>query len=314
MKKILITGSEGFVGQHLWKELTDNGYEVFGTDLATKKDNSKYFSGDITKTEEIKNIIVSLKPDAIIHLAAWSNPGTSFANPQKTFEINTIGTINLFEAVRALDNYHPRILAIGSSAEFGIVPKNKLPIAEETPLSANSPYGVSKIANWYVVCQYVSSYGFDIIYPTPFNHTGPSQGLGFLAADISSQIVKIENGEQEPIVKTGDLSTLREILDVRDVVRAYRLLLEKGKTGERYLICTGKSTPVKEVVEMLLSFSSAKIKTSTDPSKIRPSDISEQRGNPDKLYQTTSWKPEIPLEKTLQDLLDWYREKGKINK
>ena len=309
MKTVLITGSEGFVGHHLWQELVDNGYDVFGTDLQAKTGDAKFFSCDITKYQEIKKIIASLKPDVIVHLAAWSNPGTSFTHPQKTFAVNTIGTINLLEAVRTLENYHPRIFVIGSSAEFGVVTKDKPPITEETPLSANSPYGISKIANWFIVCQYVTSYGLDIIYPTPFNHTGPGQGLGYLATDISSQIVKIENGEQEPIVKTGDLTTLREMLDVRDVVRAYRLLLEKGKTGERYLICTGKSTPVKEIVDTLLSFSSTRIQITTDPGKMRPSDIPEQRGNPEKLYQTTNWQPKIPLKQTLHDLLDWYREK-----
>lgn len=309
MKTVLITGSEGFVGHHLWRELADNGYAVFGTDLQVKTGDAKLFSCDVTEYGEIKKIIASLKPDVIIHLAAWSNPGTSFAHPQKTFEVNAIGTINLLEAVRTLENYHPRILVIGSSAEFGVVAKDKPPITEATPLSANSPYGVSKIASWFVVCQYVASYNLDIVYPTPFNHTGPGQGLGFLATDISSQIVKIENGEQKPVIKTGDLTARRDMLDVRDVVRAYRLLLEKGETGERYLICTGKSTPVKEIVDTLLSFSVVKISKEIDRDKIRPSDIPDQRGNHDKISQKTSWKPEIPLEQTLHDLLDWYREK-----
>lgn len=314
MKKVLVTGSEGFAGHHLRRELESNGYEVFGADLQTGSDGPKQYFCDISKAEEIKIIVSSLKPDAIIHLAAWSNPGTSFSHPQKTLEVNTIGTINLLEAVRTLENYQPRILVIGSSAEFGIVPKDKLPMTEETPLFANSPYGVSKIANWFTVCQYIASYGLDIIYPTPFNHTGPGQGLGYIASDIASQITKIENGEQEPIIKTGDLTALRDMLDVRDVVRAYRLLLEKGKTGERYLICSGKSTSINEVVDTLLSLSTFKITKETDLEKLRPSDMPEQRGNPEKLYNTTGWKPEIPLKKTLKDLLNWYREKSKTKK
>ncbi|TRZ48338.1 SDR family oxidoreductase [bacterium] len=309
MKEVLITGSEGFVGHHLWNEMIDNGYEVFGTDLQVKTNASKFYSCDITKAEEIEKIFSSIRPEVIFHLAGWSNPGLSFTYPQKVFEINVIGTINLLESVRKINNYHPRIIIIGSSAELGTVPQDKLPITENTPLNPNSPYGVSKVASWFVCQQYISSYKMDIVYATPFNHTGPGQGLGFISSDIASQIAKIEKGEQEPIIKTGDLSTLREMLDVRDVVRAYRLLLEKGKSGERYLICTGKSTPIKEVVDTLLSLSTVKIKIETDPEKLRPSDMPEQRGNPEKLHQTTGWQPEIPLEITLKNLLDWYREK-----
>jgi len=311
MRKILITGSEGFVGQHLWKELVENGYEVYGTALHTPETGlpQNVFICDIESQEQLSSLIKKIMPDAIVHLAAWSNPGSSFDSPQKTFEINTIGTINLLEAIRAQKNYRPRILIIGSSAEFGIVPPTKLPITEETPLSANSPYGVSKISNWFVARQYVISYGFDIIYPTPFNHTGPGQGLGFLSTDITSQIVKMEKGEQDPILKVGDLTPLRDMLDVRDVVRAYRLLMEKGRTGERYVICTGKSIPVADVVNKLISFSSMKITKVTDPNKLRPSDMPEQRGNPQKIFDETGWRPEISLDKTLQDLLDWYRQK-----
>jgi len=171
MKEVLITGSEGFVGQHLRKELVDHGYGVFGTDLKIKNETSELFCCDITKQEDINRVIESKRPDVIIHLAAWSNPGTSFSHPQQTFEVNTIGTINLLEAVRAQENYRPRILVIGSSAEFGTAAEKNLPITEESVLSATSPYAVSKIANWFIVRQYVASYNMDIIYPTPFNHT-----------------------------------------------------------------------------------------------------------------------------------------------
>jgi GDP-4-dehydro-6-deoxy-D-mannose reductase len=311
MKEVLITGSEGFVGQHLWKELESNGYKVFGTSLSLPEEEKaeNIHVCDITNTEEINKIIEALRPEAIFHLAAWSNPGSSFNHPQKTLEVNAIGTINLLEAVRRIKGYRPRILIIGSSAEFGIVSTQNLPITENTTLSANSPYGVSKITNWFTASQYFTSYGMDIVYPTPFNHTGPGQGLGFLATDISSQIADIENGKQEPVIKTGDLSALRDMLDVRDVVRAYRLLLEKGQAGERYLICTGNSVPVKEIVEKLISFSSKEVKTELDQDKLRPSDMPEQRGDPSKIKEATGWEPEIPLDKTLKDLLDWYREK-----
>ena len=311
MKKVLITGSEGFVGQHLWKELESNGYEVFGTTLMAPVTGlaNNVSVCDIESPEQLSLLISKLLPDAIFHLAGWSNPGSSFASPQKAFTINAIGTINLLEAVRKIENYHPRIIAIGSSAEFGMVSSENLPVTEKSPLNPNSPYGVSKVAAWYICHQYFASYKTDIIYATPFNHTGPGQAPGFLAPDIASQIAQVEKGEKDPEIITGDLSTKRDLLDVRDVVRAYRLLLEKGLSGERYLISSGKSTPVAQVVDTLISLSKTKITHQIDSSKMRPSDIPDQYGDSSKLKELTSWQPEIPLEKTLQDLLDWYREK-----
>lgn len=309
MKKVLITGSEGFVGQHLWAELEKNGYEVFGTTLhAPKTDLPKnVFVCDIEIPEQLSALIVQIMPDVIFHLAGWSNPGSSFANPQKTFMVNAIGTLNLLESVRKIENFHPRIIAIGSSAEFGIVPQNELPITENSSLNPNSPYSVSKVSAWYSCRQYVIAYKMDIVYATPFNHTGPGQPPGFLAPDIASQIALIEKGDKEPMILTGDLSPKRDLLDVRDVVRAYILLMEKGISGERYLISSGKSVQVRQIVDTLLSMSKTKIEYHTDSSKVRPSDIPDQYGNYDKLKETTGWQPEIPLDQTLLDLLNWYR-------
>lgn len=312
MKKVLITGSEGFVGPHLWKELESHGYEVYGTTLhAPETGLPKNVSVcDIGSEEQLTSLISDIKPDAIFHLAGWSNPGSSFTNPQKTFEINVLGTINLLEAVKKTPDYHPRIIAIGSSAEFGIVPQDKLPITENTTLMPNSPYAASKVSTWFVFQQYITSFKMDIVYATPFNHTGPGQLPGFLAPDIASQIAQIEEGDKEPVIQTGDLSPKRDMLDVRDVVRAYRLLLEKGELGERYLISSGRSIPVSEVVDTLISLSKIKITHQIDPNKMRPSDIPDQYGDSSKLNKLTGWHPEIPLDKTLSDLLDWYRTRG----
>ena len=310
MKKVLITGSEGFVGPHLWHELENAGYDVYGTVLnPTSDSNPKVFPCNVTNLAETEKLISELRPDAIFHLAGWSNPGSSFVNPQKTIEINVIGTINLLESIRKITDYHPRIIGIGSSAEFGIVPQDQLPVTEDTPLNPNSPYGVSKVSAWFVYHQYFSSYQMDIVYATPFNHTGPGQLPGFLAPDIASQIALIEKGEQTPVILTGDLSPKRDMLDVRDVVRAYRLLLEKGVSGERYLISSGQSVPVSQVVDSLLSMSQVKITHEIDPQKMRPSDIPDQFGDHQKITAATGWQPEIPLDQTLLDLLGWYREK-----
>jgi GDP-4-dehydro-6-deoxy-D-mannose reductase len=313
-KKVLITGSEGFAGQHLWKELVSRGYDVCGTTFLPLSSGlqKNIFVCDIKNRKQISSLISKIIPDAIFHLAGWSNPGSSFAYPQKVFDINVIGTINLLESVRKVENYHPRIVVIGSAAEFGVVPKEDLPITESTNLNPNSPYGVSKVSTWFVCKQYIYSYKMDILYATPFNHTGPGQQPGLLAPDIASQVALIELGKKKPLILTGDLSPKRDILDVRDVVHAYRLLLEEGITGERYVISSGNSVPMTQIVDILLSLSKSKITLQIDPSKIRPSDIPDQYGDYGKINKLTGWQPKIHLRNTLQDLLDWYRKKGKI--
>lgn len=310
-KKVLITGSEGFAGQHLINELINNEYEVYGTTFAPGNNQNKIktFVCNVESQSEIFSVINSLKPDAIIHLAGQPKPGLSFNIPQKTFLVNTIGTINLLEAIRSIPNYYPRILLVGTSEEHGIVPPKDLPITENTPLNPINPYAISKTANWFLAKQYVKSFNFDIVYATPFTHTGPGQGLGFLSTDVASQIVEIEKGLKEPILQTGDISSKRDIGDVRDVVRAYRLLLKKGKSGERYIISTGKSIPVSEIVEKLIKMSKVKIELKIDNTRTRPTDIPDLIGCHDKLTQLTDWQPMIPLDKTLEDLLNWYRQK-----
>ena len=312
MKKILITGSEGFAGQHLWKELSANGYEVYGTTLNRPENGlpQNVFVCDIESQEQLASLISQIKPDGIMHLAGQAKPGVSFNIPQRTFEINTIGTINLLEAVRSIPDYFPRIVLVGTSEEHGVVTPELLPITEDTILNPINPYAISKLANWFLAKEYVRSFNFDIVYASPFTHTGPGQLPGFLSPDIASQIVEIEKGIKDPVVATGDLSSKRDIGDVRDVVRAYRLLLEKGKAGERYIISTGKSIPVKDIVEKLVSLAKIKIELTIDPSRSRPSDIPDLIGSHQKLTEATGWQPEIPLDKTLQDLLDWYRTKG----
>ncbi|MFA5026125.1 MAG: GDP-mannose 4,6-dehydratase [Candidatus Shapirobacteria bacterium] len=311
MKKILITGSEGFAGQHLWRELDKNSYKVFGTVFSSSLEDisSNLYFCDIEDQPQLSSLIKKIKPDAIFHLAGQPKPGLSFNIPQRTISVNTIGTINLLEAVRSISGYFPRILIIGTSEEHGIVSSKDLPITENTPLNPINPYAISKTANWFLAKEYVRSFNFDIIYVAPFTHTGPGQMPGFLSPDVASQIVEIEKGLKEPILHTGDLSSKRDISDVRDVVRAYRLLLEKGKTGERYIISTGKSIPVSEIVKKLVSMSKVKIDLKIDNTRTRPTDIPNLIGDHSKLSRITGWEPAISLDQTLQDLLNWYRQK-----
>lgn len=308
-KETLITGSEGFVGHHLWRELEENGYDVNGTTLKVPESGlpEHVFQCNILEKETLKNLVAKLKPDVIFHLAAQAKTGLSFKEPQTTFEVNTIGTINLLEAVRAIEGYSPRILIVGTAEEYGPVTQDKLPVKESSDLNPNNPYAISKVANWFLARQYARSFGFDIVYVTPFNHTGPGQGTGFLAPDVASQIVEIERGKHEPVLFTGDLSARRDFTDVRDVVKAYRLLVEKSQKGGRFIVSSGKSVPVQYVVDTLLGLAKVKIEHRVDPKRNRPSDIRELYGTHDKLTEVTGWEPEIPLDKTLSDLLEWYR-------
>jgi len=308
-KEALVTGSEGFVGGHLWKELEGNGYEVYGTTLFAPESGlpKNVFECNILEKESLHHLVEDLKPEVVFHLAAQAKIGLSFTHPETTFEINTIGTLNLLEVIKSIKDYHPRILIVGTAEEYGPVDPSKLPVTETSELNPQNPYAISKVANWFLARQYAKSFGFDIIYVTPFNHTGPGQGPGFLAPDVANQIVQIERGEREPVVFTGDLSSKRDFTDVRDVVRAYRLLTETADKGERFIISSGHSVVVKHVVDTLLGLAKVKIEHKIDPTKNRPSEITDQYGSHAKLSQVTGWEPQIPLEKTLSDLLDWYR-------
>jgi GDP-4-dehydro-6-deoxy-D-mannose reductase len=268
--------------------------------------------GDLLELTELYKTIDTLKPDAIFHLAAQSKPGYSFKEPQETFESNVIGTINLLEVVRGMmrgiEGYRPRIIIAGSSEEYGLVDKNQLPLVETSPFNPVNPYAISKVAQYYLSMMYVRAYTMDIVYAVLFSHVGPGQKEGFIIPDVCKQIVEIEQGKKEPILSTGDLSVSRDYSDVRDFAKAYVLLLEKGKSGERYNICSGKATRVSEIVDSLISMAKVKIDHTIDPAKVRPTEMPILYGSGEKFRALTGWTPEIPLEQTLKDSLNSWRE------
>lgn len=307
--EVFITGREGFVGGWLNKDLKDNGYVTSGTSL--RQENSSIeeniFQCDITDLESLSKIVSDRKPSYIVHLAALVKPCDAIKNPDLAFKINVEGTKNLFEAVRKIPDYHPKILIVGSSEEFGVVKSGEY-VTEKTPLKPVNPYGESKVKTWEMAQEYIQKHNLDIVSAIPFNHTGPNQALGFIAPDVASQIVDIENGLKEPVLITGNISHKRNFSDVRDVARAYRLLLELGRTGERYIICSDKSVPLSHLVDTLISQSMVKIKHQVDPDRARPNDIADICASHEKITKEVGWQPQIPIEKTLQDLLNYYRE------
>ncbi|MCK4337388.1 MAG: GDP-mannose 4,6-dehydratase, partial [Candidatus Aminicenantes bacterium] len=247
-------------------------------------------------------------PHWIFHLAAQSFVPTSWVCPAETFAINAVGEINLFEAVLNL-KLSPRIQIAGSSEEYGFVNPDEVPMKESNPLRPLSPYAVSKVAQDLLAYQYFKSYGLETVRTRGFNHTGPRRGDVFICSNFAKQIVEIEKGVRKPVIYVGNLEAQRDFTDVRDMVKAYWLSLEKGESGDVYNIGSGKTYRMQEILDILLSLSKASVTVEVDPKRLRPSDVPILLSDSSKFRSLTGWKPEIPLEKTLQDLLDHWRER-----
>ncbi len=314
--RVLITGITGFAGSHLAELCLKKGFEVFGTiRWRSRRENIKNFADklnlletDLRDPSSVSSTLRQVKPNYIFHLAAQSFVPTSWNSPSETFITNVFGQLNIFEAMRELKLDCPIQLAC-SSEEYGLVYPNEIPIKETNPLRPLSPYAVSKVAQDYLGYQYFKSYGLKAIRTRAFNHTGPRRGHVFVTSNFAKQIAEIENNQKPPVVKVGNLEPKRDFTDVRDVVRAYVLAAEKGQPGEVYNIASGRSVTIKEILNMLLSLSDKEIGVEADPKRLRPSDVENLCGDSSKFTKETGWLPEIPLEDTLRDLLNWWRSR-----
>lgn len=310
--KVLITGATGFVGSHLIPLFDPSEYNVYGTSFPQKplRSQKDIFFLDIRSDKKMDAVIQKTRPDWIFHLAAISNVRHSWQERKETLETNLLGTFNLFEAAR---KYVPecRILFISSSDIYGIHSPSERMLREDDSFQVVNPYAFTKVGAELLSQFYSQIENLDIVIARPFPHTGPGQGADFVCADWAFQIARIERGLREPVIKVGNIEVRRDFMDARDVVRAYLLLIQKGKRGEVYNVCSGRAVSLKHILELLLSFSSRKISIETDPEKIRKVDIPVLVGNNEKLKTLTSWEPQISLEKTLGDLLDYWREKVK---
>ena len=315
--KVLITGITGFVGSHLADyTLAKENVEVYGTirwrskteNIEHIKDKINLIQCDINDASSVNDLIVDIKPDKIFHLAAQSFVPTSWNSPAETITSNIIGELNIFEAIRRA-KINPWMQIAGSSEEYGMVYPDETPIKETNPLRPLSPYGVSKVGQDLLAYQYYMSYKLNVVRTRAFNHTGLRRGDVFVCSDFAKQIAEIEKGKKEPVIHVGNLEAERDFTDVRDIVKAYWLGLEKCKPGEVYNICTGKAYKISEVLDILISLSKIKIKVKNDPAKMRPSDVPYLGGDSTKFREATGWKPEIPFERTLTDLLNYWREK-----
>ncbi len=337
--RILITGVTGMTGSYLADYLLQmEGLEVYGTfrwrsrmdNLDNLKEDGRLniiasglettslnrsdlsklnlMEADITDPFSMKRVVTAVKPDRIFHLAAQSYVLVSWIAPAETLNTNVIGEVNLLEAVRAA-GIDPIIHIAGSSEEYGYVLPDELPVKETNPLRPLSPYGVSKVAQEMLAYQYFRSYGLKTIITRGFNHEGPRRGEVFVTSSFAKQIAEIEKGLKEPMLYTGDLSSKRDWSDVRDFVRAYWLVAEKGTPGEVYNIGSGVAREVREMLDMLLGMTDISIEVREDPARLRLSDAKVLVCDATKFQKLTGWQPQIPFEKTLKDLLNYWRER-----
>lgn len=324
--KALITGVAGFVGSHLAEHLIDNtDWDVVGltrwndpTDnLETliprinRKDRIRLVYADIRDANSVNAVVRDTKPDYVFHLAAQSYPQTSFTAAADTLETNVQGTLHVLEAIR---EYAPKALVhvCSSSEVYGRVTSDKLPIKEDCPFYPASPYSISKVGTDLLGKFYADAYGLDVIVTRMFTHTGPRRGDVFAESSFAKQIAMIEAGQLEPVVKVGNLESLRTIADVRDAVRAYRMALTVTPTGGAiYNIGGSYSCKVGEILAALFDISGHQYKVEVDPSRLRPIDADLQIPDCSKFINRTGWKPQIPFRQTMSDLLGYWREKVK---
>jgi len=317
--RVLVTGITGFVGSHFAEFALAEGAEVFGSyrwrskteNIDHLRDRVTLIECDLRDLSSVNELVASSRPDFIIHLAAQSYVHASWHSPAETFNTNTISQVNLLEAVRAQGKAAPRFLAIGSSEEYGLVHEDELPIKESNPLRPLSPYAVSKVTQDLMAYQYFKSYALPIVRARAFNHEGPRRGDVFVTSNFARQIAEIEAGGREPTILVGNLKAVRDYTDVRDIVRGYWLLLERGDPGQVYNLCSGRGWAIQEILDFLLDESTnTTIRVREDPARLRPSDVPVLIGDCSRLT-ALGWKPRIPFEQTLRDLLGYWRERAR---
>ena len=309
--RALVIGGGGFVGGYLINELKNNGYEVDATCLENEKIGADCAAHtlDILKKDDISAILDKVKPDIIFHLAAQSSVALSWKKPQLTAEINVIGAINLFEAVREYEG-DPRVIVIGSGEEYGYISENSCPLKETEPLHPGNIYAATKDCQEMTAEIYARAYKLDIVMVRAFNHSGPKQDSIFVISDFCRQIADIEAGKKAPVISVGNLSAMRDFTDVRDIVRGYRLLAEKGISGQIYNIGRGKAVTIQYILDTALSLSTAEITVERDEKRMRAADIPVIEPDITKINSDTGWKAEITVEQTIEDTLNYWRKRS----
>jgi len=312
--RVLITGAGGFAGRHLARHILTAvpDVELHGTVLgrpsAALNTSVIQHSVDLRDREAVVALFRKVQPDQVYHLAALAAVGRSFHAVWETIENNVRAQLSVIEGCLALDR-PPRLLIVSSGEIYGPAAPEHLPASEDAPLRPASPYSVSKVTQDMLGLHYFLSHGLPVIRVRPFNHLGPGQSEGFVAPDFAMQIARIEQGQQEPRIFVGNLEPERDFTDVRDVARAYRLVMEHGVPGEVYNVASGKTHSVRALLNILLSYSKIEIEICEDPQRLRPAVIPILWGDASRLRELTGWQPEIPFEQSLADVLEDCRQR-----
>jgi GDP-4-dehydro-6-deoxy-D-mannose reductase len=296
--RALVTGAKGFVGSWLTAHLVESGDEVVAIDHEV----------EITDGDAVRGAVVDAAPDVVYHLAALTNVGRSWTDPSEVFRVNAMGTLWVLEAARSCP-HPPRVLVTSSAEVYGAVPQELLPVTEDAPLAPVTPYAASKVASEYLGVQAYLAHGLQVLRMRPFNHVGPGQTSGFVVSALAERIVEARRSGAESIV-VGNLTARRDLTDVRDVVRAYRLLAERGEAGEVYNVCSGRDIAIADVALQLQSLAGVDLRFDLDPALSRPVDVPVVRGDYAKLHAATGWEPRLSLERTLLDVLEQWSERA----
>ncbi|MBN1551661.1 GDP-mannose 4,6-dehydratase [bacterium] len=315
--RVLITGITGFAGSHLADYILKHHPEVdlFGIyrwrsrteNIEHCMNRMKLIECDLKDASSVLRVLREIKPDRIFHLAAQSFVPSSWNAPTESLVTNIVGQVNIFEALREL-KLNPWIQLACSSEEYGMVLPDEVPIKETNPLRPLSPYAVSKVGQDMLGYQYNMSYGLNVVRTRGFNHTGPRRGDVFVCSNFARQIVEIEKGKRDPVIRVGNLEAKRDFTDVRDMVKGYWLsLCGKCNPGEVYNISSGTCWTIKDVLDKLLGFTDVKIDIQEDKDRLRPSDVPILLGDNKKFIRATGWKPTIPFQQTLKDIIDYWR-------
>lgn len=321
MKKALIIGAGGFVGGYLAECLTNEfDMEVYATKLPGTESmedlsmlNGRVYDLDILNKSDIIDLLYNIRPDYIFHLAAQSSVSLAWKNPSLTIDVNIKGSVNLMDAIREL-YYKPRVVIVGSGEEYGHIKLEETPITEDTKLRPGNIYAATKACQNMIGSIYSKAYDMELMMVRAFNHFGPGQLPIFVVSDFCKQVAEIEKGLREPVLHVGNLAAKRDFTDVRDVVRAYGLLALKGVSGETYNVGSGHAIEIRELLNNIISLSDVDIKVEVDPNKIRPVDIPIIEADISKINAETGWKPQIPVMRTIEETLNYWRMQVKGEK
>lgn len=309
MSKGLVIGAAGFVGSYLIEEMYSCGIDSYATKLPHERlehERAKVYDLDILSKEAIVTLLLEIRPDYIFHLAAQSSVGLSWKNPGLTVDVNIKGSINVMDAVREL-YYKPRVLLIGSGEEYGHIRPGETPIREDNLLRPGNIYAATKACQNMIGSIYAQAYDMQMMMVRSFNHIGPGQAPMFVVSDFCKQVAEIEKGLREPVMYVGNLAAKRDFTDVRDVVKAYVGLIQQGVPGETYNMGSGHAVEIRKILDMIISLSEKEIRVEIDPNKIRPVDVPIIEADITKIHELTGWKPQIELNQTIGDTLDYWR-------